>query len=501
MDKKYKLALSGGILFLLVFAGISLALAALQQHRQDLSGIPTDTTDIDAGYPAVAISYDGDRLGAVWAEGASIQGKIYFRGADVSDAAFVSGKKVVGTSALTGKSLTPDIAADPNHVDLMHLVWKSQASAQGEDWSKINYITHTVSTNLTDSEIAVTEDVNNTETLNSPAIALSDNGVATGVHVVWQYNNINGVPATEKIYYRGSGNGGRSFAAENIVSGPDTGVSRPAIAVSNGYAHVVWVNDTDGDNKNEQIRYARGQIGGGGTVTAWSAPQTLTTTETSAHPDYPAIAAANDVVMVMWDAFAGDETAYDTEPADDQYYALYVLSDDNGSSFAADSGSVTTALRSDNNPAQSGADYNLRNSEHVRRLQIQAAAEVTTTANIDVVVHALWHRTVFSSSNYLHDIFYGRYLVGNCGEACGYWFTPVDETDGYKVKSNAYSASPDIAVANGVLHAAYMESDTEGGYDPADTLWNVYYNNSNPEEIVADENPKIFLPLIMKKNS
>ena len=66
-----------------------------------------------------------------------------------------------------------------------------------------------------------------------------------------------------------------------------------------------------------------------------------------------------------------------------------------------------------------------------------------------------------------------------------------------KSTSNAYSASPDIRVVDGKVHMVYMESDTEGGYDPQNTKWDVFYNN-NFATFTLPEEGGVFLPIILK---
>lgn len=545
MSKTIKLLLSGTGLLLAILLIAPLAMADFMPADvvQNLS-----QTQTDAGFPAIAVSPDGKKIGVVWAEryqgGDSLQGPIYFRAGDRDSAQFSERTTVDFSVTENDQSTTPDIASDPSGT--MHIVWRNLK----DDGSRIYYATCSITLPVTAEqadcdadadhfEIDAADNPANGDTVNTPAVA-ANLGSVTGTHVVWTVKD--GGANSESIYYRGRDkNGAWSLSSTFIGSG-----IQPAIAtsVSGGinYVHLVWV---DNSPVVKVVKYRRGvdnTVPADGIVDSWGSVVPLPIPSGTSHPGYPQVVALTDTVVVMWDVFAG--LNYDPQPADDLYRAVYAVSYDNGDNFSAAALNVTsgntsyTDRRSDNNP--SDTNNALRGTGHAERLQLSVA--IDPGEGISGTVHLAWHQTAVDGAAYYHDIFYSAY--GPFGEDVYDWkYDPaLNETDANGTAPNgtlgkvdevnyprAYSTAPDIAAAPGAeesptgeVHMVYMEGDQNGGalsgfkiIDPNplnNFTFNVYYTNNIGE--LGDDcatgllcmatpdvvNNGVFLPVLLKNS-
>ncbi len=525
MNKIQKSLLGAGLLALAMLLTTYLALAALGNNLNNIS-----ETGTDAGYPAIAVSQNGQNIGIVWAKryvgGGSVQGPIYFIGS--TNGLTLTGKKLVdNANSVNDQSSHPDIASDPTGPTNMHLVWRN---IQNETNYIIYYARCTIGLPSTCTAHEQVAAVTGGNVVNQPQVTANATAVA-GVHVIYQLDNTGSGGTDKQIFYRGK-KGDGSWATPVALSTAATHAFHPAIAVSNNgatnYVHAVWAADTDKDGTNDVIRYSRGTVGGDGTVATWSGSQSLPMPAGANNPDYPEVAAIGDTVVVLWDAHLT------SSGNDDRYYAVYVVSTDYGVNFspqakniADDSTTVYTARRSDNNPT-SGANALLA-SEHARRLQIQAAFQPGTSP-VTGILHLVWHQTVGPvDGTYKHDVHYSLrpFAPGDdCGEGPGscLWAGVTNETQNNKLGSNPsapyYSMSPAVAIgSDGKVRVVYMESKEDGEYevggpsDPNDNVIDVIYNGSaalNDDPNAEDDpdpgdpgdphNPKptFYLPGILK---
>jgi len=515
------------LLILGPFVITQLALAAFGGNTTSVSLIQTG--GLDAGYPAIALSQNGQNLGVVYAQtrdgGGAIQGPIYFRGGNGNPPATLSGRVLVDNSnSVDDQSLASAIAGDPQGSQTnMHIVWQNLFVINTNQINRILYTrctTNPITCGNDDHVVEATIPVTDLgDTLNDPAVtANASPSAVAAVHVVWQHVDLS--LATRRIWYSARNSSG-SWTAKFNVSGANTRASRPAIAASRAlnstdYVHVVWVNDSDGDDLNEQVRYSRGTVGANGNVTSWTAPISIgPPAGTTSHPDYPAVAALGDTVIILWDVYAGPETNLDgpNEPVDEQYFAVYSISTNNGSTFsttARDIGDDSIidgeydGHRSDNNTSSGSPPFG-ESTEHASRLQIQA--ELAPTAGISGTLHVVWHQTTDDGASDHHDVWYiaRPFAAGdNCGGDTCEWTTPFNETDNEKAKNDfAYSASPDIAIdANSnpaKLYALYMEGDQEAEFDVDNVIYNVYYQGTVPITVAADGGT--YLPIVLKNST
>jgi hypothetical protein len=530
------------LIITLLILGLSivtqLALAAFGTNRANVSNINTD--GIDGGYPSIAISPNGQNLGVVFAQtrdnGQAIQGPIYFRGGSGNPPTSLSTRVFVdNANSETDQSLTPDIASDPNTQTNMHVVWRNLTGTGGSQTNRILYARCTTApATCSNDEHTVDQTItpaDQGDTLSEPAVTVNASNLAPpGVHVVWQHDDQSA--GTKKIWYSARNNAGNWTVEFNVsgITAAESHASRPAIAASratNGtnYVHVVWVNDSNNNGLNDQVRYRRGVLGGSdGTVTTWDTTIAIgLPAGTSSHPDYPAIAALGDIVIILWDVYAGPESELDNvnEPVNERFYAVYSISTNRGVSFSApakDVGDDSTnigeylARRSDDNEGSGTPPFG-DSTVHANRLQIRA--ELVPSAGVTGTLHIVWHQTTEAGVSDHHDVWYGArsFAAGDdCGggpASCTWDIT--NETSGYKaIDPFAYSASPDITVdSNSVpakLYSVYMESNEEGGFDVDEVTYNVYYNGTEPITIPSDGGSGgggggIFLPVVLKNST
>jgi hypothetical protein len=505
-----------GVLLLLM---TQWALAAFGSNQLNISKSRTD-----AGYPAIAVSGNGQHVGMVWSDkypgGDAAQGPIYFKSSS-NGTTLEQRITVDGAFSEDDQSLAPDIASDPNTPANMHLVWANLARPGGLGTDQFYTIYYAVcatsgatcGNSANHQEVRKVNSSADSQQVNDPRVATSNHGGNTIVHVVWQFVN---KTDDRQIYYSARKADG-TWTTPVAVSGTTEFASHPAIATSvdggTTYVHVAWASNPDKatDQVNDRIRYCRRAVDGSGVVSsAWcggTADQSFAVDPagiTATHPDYPAVAAVGNVVMVLWDELKGN-TLW---PVDEIYYAAYALSETgggSGSTFGAVQhlGNSPTERRSDHDPTSAAAD--VRGSPHARRLQLKATAKSGGGTDVTTTIYVVWHQTTSGSPN-RHDVYSRKLPLGSCGE-CGDWSASVNETQTKKLDGSStpyYSMSPDLAVSDShELLSLYMEGKEEGGYDINDSfVFDVIYNGTvsftdnttnNPADI-----PIVFLPAILK---
>lgn len=555
MSKTIKLLLSGTGLLLAILLVTPLVMADLSDVRQALSA-PTQT---DAGFPAIAVSPDGNKIGVVWVErygtGTAFEGPIHFRGGVISTStqgAFSDRITLDPAFVVTDRSTTPDIASDGD--GKMHAVWLNlqDGGLTDPDVTRLYYASCTIPAadtagcDANGDHSPIDEQTEPNAVRPNPVIAANTEG-AGATHIVW----VRAEDSDQKLYYSGSSDG--SFSQEVEIDTNTDEASHPAIATaySNGsnYVHLVWIN-------GQQVRYARGDDTGdaGAVVNSWTniPIKTLPTPSptpsgSTINPGHPAVVAFGKTVVVMWEVFAGDQSAYNNSSTD-EYYAVMAVSYDNGATFTA-LGSNAVGIKSldttyhrrlsDNSTGESDSDPNsVRNTIHAKGLQLSAAMGMDSTADVSGTVHLVWHQSYDpdppdpdhgggGSEDLHHDLFYSVYK--NVAEApnVSYAWRPDDpdpadpdwyyrefeynETDGVndpgkEINDRAYSTAPDIAVGpDGEVHLVYMEGNVAGGANGAgyridETIFTVYYNNnfgvamSTPDVV----NNNVYMPVILK---
>jgi len=163
----------------------------------------------------------------------------------------------------------------------IHVVWEDGGEGSGQEYDI--YYKRSADGGTTWGE---TKRLTWTASSFSPAIAIDSDNV---IHVVW----VDDTPGNEEIYYKKSADGGATWSAAKRLTW-SSGISLElAIAISLSKAiHVVWEDDTPG---HLEIYYKWSSDGGAN----WSTSKRLTWTSDA--PDFPAIAADLDNgVHVVW---------------------------------------------------------------------------------------------------------------------------------------------------------------------------------------------------------
>ncbi|KAF6242581.1 hypothetical protein C6988_07865 [Nitrosopumilus sp. b1] len=208
-----------------------------------------------------------------------------------------------------GFSEQPEIAVSSGNV---YIVWHDDVDGD-------NDIQFVRSTNNGDSFSARTDLSVTTEESRDPRISTNGNNV----YVVWQ--EFDG--SDEEINFRASSNNGTSFGTTINISNNAGASTIPEIAVNGTNVHLVWQDDTDGDN---EIFYSVSTNNG----TSFSTPTNLS--DNTGSSTNPQIVASGSNVYIIWQ----DNTDGDND-------ILFRASTNNGTSFA-----TTVNVSNDGNDSQ-----------------------------------------------------------------------------------------------------------------------------------------------------
>jgi len=504
---------------LIVTAQVVLAAVVWGTNHLNLSRASTN-----AAYPAVAVSNDGQNIGFVWSQGiagtTAARGPVYLKAAN--DGYTISVRTAVDfANSSTNQSLTPDVASDPQNGDYMYVVWKNI-----EDDDNTVFVKRCATTGGCSGEVAIESVTAATGDVNYPRIATSKQSVGTVVHLAWQ-SIVYGTPDTKVIKYASGYWNGTTWTwlqGPTTVSGSGRWASHPAIAVStdtsgNGTnVHVAWADDENEDTVNGFIGYRRQPLNLNGSPNgAWGTIQYHLANDPpfiyGANPDYPALAAFKGTVMLLWDEYWSNSLANESE-----YYLAYAVSADHGTSFVTDvlrdSGSNPAIYLSDHQRNLPGTGFT--EESPAERLQVDAAAELTSTATITGLFHIVWHSNEDNTDPLqpYHDIFYNRWCGGTtCGADSGWkYYDGSNETDGLKYNgpyqtqdAPFYSMSADIAAASGnKVYVVYMEGDDTADSEPSldNTHFDVIYNGTvRLTDTTKLSDGGVYLPIIMKNAS
>jgi hypothetical protein len=227
-----------------------------------------------------------------------------------------------------------------------------------------------------------------------PDSAVSGNNV----HVVW----VDRTPGNSEIFYKRSSNNGTTWGKQKRLTRNKGWSWSPSIAVSGSNIHVVWQDDTSG---NEEIYYKRSTNNG----VTWSKQKRLT--RNAGDSRNPAIAVSGSDVHVVW---------YDPSPGN--YEILYKQSKDNGATW--------------------GKQKRLTNEA-----SYSAEPAIAVSGNN---LHVVW----VDSAPKAFEIFYMRSTDN--GENWSEW-----ERLTY---NSGYSDFPAIAVSGSNIHVIWCD-ETPGNYD------------------------------------
>jgi hypothetical protein len=472
-------ALSAGVLSALT---VVLVLAAPQRSiPRGLTNLSTAPM-LDSAISSVAVGPDGDRVAVVWVEEAAgigrPDGSVWLRWA--SESTGIGWRDPVPVFSGTEQACA---------------VWSAPVAVTGTT-AHVAYVVRTPCTDQTRTVISYTtchltggggceaaRTITSTPFSVPPAYLAQLYGVDIALdgdgnpHFVYGRMLIGTGASTGTIYYRG----GISQPDERV---PDSGdSSNPAIAWSNGDAHVVWEEEREG-GAGFEIMYNRRDVTG-----TWDHPSTPPTSykgTATKHPRNPDVAAYRDHVMVTWDWQWTDEAdqyalAYTRYLTDEQKW-MYVYE------VGTQGGSVDPLIYED---LRDSLYYTYTSSAadpwhwgYKEYLQPSVALDGKGMPTV------LWH-----ADNGTYDIMYSRAQSVTEGVDPFYsWSEPAVLHRG----SAGDSASPAVALATVVspaLHVAYSQYGVFGpGWD-----WETYYEGREAGYTPGDYAYSAFLPLVLRR--
>jgi BNR repeat-containing family member len=290
-----------------------------------------------------------------------------------------------------------------------------------------------------------------------PAVAI-DSGDT--IHVVW-YDN---TPGNSEIYYKRSTNGGTSWSVNQRLTWTAGYSSDPSIAVdSGGSLHVVWCDDTPG---NDEIYYKRSTDGG----TSWSAARRLSSTAGQSYDPVIAGDSSNNIYIVWDDDTPGNSEIYYRKSPNGgiSWNAVQRLTWNSGKSanpsIAIDPSAAVHIVWEDYTPgnveiyykrsADGGASWSA-----AQRITWTSGSSVSPGIAIDsgTTIHVVWAAEIPGDM----ELFYKKSTNGG-----NTWSTAQRLT-----WNTGSSSSPSIAIdSGGAIHIIWMDN-TPGNFE-------IYYRKS-----------------------
>lgn len=466
-------ALMAGVLSALT---VVLALAAPQRsipHREtNLSQATTLSSDLTS----IAISPDGDRVAVVWVEETSIGstiGSVWLRWASESSVSGWSPRvPVFAGTEQAGARWSAQVAVTGTVAHVVYTVWGF--SAGDPAWTVISYTTCLLTDGggcgAAQTIVSIPYSAPPVDQILYGADIALDNG--GNPHFVYGRVLKGTDSETSTVYYREGVLGVDEQLPDNI-DGRD-----PAIAWSDGYAHVVWEEGKAGGAAFE-IMYNRRDITG----TWQSQSEHLASGMGTAikHPRNPDVAAYEDHVVVMWDwqwtveadQYALAYTRYLTD-TDQWIYAYEVGTQGMAEKLIGEDALRDTLYYTHTSTAEIGEEW-------VGRRYLQPSVALDQEGLPTVVWHA---------NNGTYDIMYSRaQSVTQTGNKIFSWSEPAV----LHLFRSGESAGPSVAqapVVSSTLHVAY--SHDKGGGD-RETYYVGREAGYTPIDLVD-----VFLPVVLR---
>jgi hypothetical protein len=404
--------------------------------------------DYVAAYPEMAVSPDRNYLAVVWVEGHSqnsgSKGHVYLRTASEASG-WRDSIEVYGGSADHCAYDRAAVAVTGTTAHIAYVVWDD---CNTKDKTEIHYITCPLTGGACGSEETVPLPTN--ENIFWVDIAVDEDG---NPHLA--YAKYEGSPLVGKIFY--IGHNGTSWESKEVHG--DGNNHTPAIAWSDGCAHIAWEEETGGT-----IFYRRRCAG------AWDDPKSIHSTP-GYPPHRPDVAATPDGrVFIVWDYLAQPETQY--TPA--THYLVYKRSNDGGATFMFDSREVGT----DNN----GTVFNPYEIDHVVGAPGDVAylkhLQPSVALNQDGWPAVVWHTGGVTGTHY-------TYAISGTDTSVD-WVTPTLLFAG-EAGAPVVGFGDLLTGTIPLLHVAYMGATGDS--------WEVFYD-SNEADVM--DLPVIYLPLVMR---
>jgi hypothetical protein len=234
--------------------------------------------------PSVAVS--GSVIHVIWYDERDGNWEIYYKRSTDAGTSWGTDTRLTNNTAY---SFVPSVAVSGS---VAHVVWWDERDGNAEIYYKRS----------TDAGInwgADTRLTNNTASSNSPSVAIS----SSVVYVVW-YDNRDG---NNEIYYKRSTDAGVNWGADIRLTNNIANSQYSSITVYGPGVHVVWQDNSDG---NWEIYYKRSTDSG----VNWGADIRLTNNSGSSVT--PSVAVFGSVVHVVWkdNSDGNDEIYYKRNP-------------------------------------------------------------------------------------------------------------------------------------------------------------------------------------------
>lgn len=462
-------ALTAGIL-----SALTVVLALAAPRRSALYGAInlSERSTLNSGDTSMAVSPDGERVVVVWAEAIgdlNYNGSVWLRWNSKSAESAWSPRVSVFTGA---KYKTCDYGSTSVAVaDTTAHVAYVAADSCGVGFPTQSVISYTTCSLTEGGSCEAAQTITSTPfsitgyELRKVDIALDDGG---NPHIVYE-RHVYGGGITGTIYYRG----GVSQPEERVLA--STIGTDPAIAWSNGYAHVVWKEVKQGGEEFE-IMYSRRDASG-----VWTHPSTPPTNYKGTRPYYPRnpdVAAYGEHVVVTWD--------WQWTSAADQYllaYTRYLTGTDQWmpAHEVGTQGAVGTLVDED---WLLPPVYTYTSTPDPLSF-FRGYLEPSVTLDKDGLPTIVWH-----ANNGTYDIMYSRaqsITKSIEGADIFSWSEPVV----LHPSTAGDSASPVVAqapVVSPTLHVVYLHRASDD--------WETYYENREAGHVPGDYVYRTFLPIV-----
>jgi len=237
-------------------------------------------TSTDSWSPCIAVDSSGNPY-VVWHEYLLGNAEVYFKKSTDGGATWTTNKRLTWNA---GWSVGPDIAVDSS--GHLHLVWSDSSPGNyevfyakstngGATWSTSKRLTWNAGWSL------------------NPGIAVSG---LNNLYVVWSDSS----PGVNEIYYVRSMDGGAAWTTGQRLTWNAGFSYAPDITVDlSGNPHVVWYDDTPG---NQELYYLRSADGGA----SWSASKRLTWNASSSWNPAITVDSSEDLHLVWADSSPGN---------------------------------------------------------------------------------------------------------------------------------------------------------------------------------------------------
>jgi hypothetical protein len=233
-----------------------------------------------SSYPSITID-TSNRIHVVWQDNSSGSSEIHYKKSTNGGTSW-TGKKLTHGSTGCG-SMIPAIAIDTN--DYIRVVWYSDTSGNMEI-----YFSKSKNGGSTWNTKQITWNAGQSRT---PVIATNSNN---NIYVAWYDDS----PGNYEIYMKKSTNGGNTWTTQRLTWNSGSS-SSPSVATDpNNFIHIVWQDYSSG---NWEIYHTKSTNGG----TSWAAKRLTWNPDES---EWPEVATdSNNNIHVVWD----DETPGNNE--------------------------------------------------------------------------------------------------------------------------------------------------------------------------------------------